>query len=125
MIAYSMLGADDIARARTFYDPLIAALGGRVIDAYTSEKRVWYGRENVGLLVITQPYDGAPATSANGSMVAFSVASQADVRSIHALALTLGATNDGDPGTRTAPFFGAYFRDPNGHKLCVFTLNAS
>ena len=34
MIAYTMLGTNDLARARQFYDPLMAALGARIVGAY-------------------------------------------------------------------------------------------
>ena len=37
MIAYSTVGANDLARSKVFYDPVIAALGGAVVDAYTDE----------------------------------------------------------------------------------------
>ena len=122
MIAYSMLGTNNLPRARAFYDPIVAALGGAVVDAYTSADRVWYGRERTGLLVITKPHDGETAVAANGSMLALSVTSHAKVREVHALALAQGAASEGDPGYRTAPFYGAYFRDLDGHKLCVFSL---
>ncbi|MGN6149257.1 MAG: VOC family protein, partial [Rhizomicrobium sp.] len=35
-------------------------------------------------------------------------------------ALSLGATDEGAPGLRGDTFYGAYFRDLDGNKLCVF-----
>ena len=124
MIGYVMFGTSDAARARTLYDPLMAKLGARVVAAYTSDTRVWYGSGSGPLLVITQPYDGGPASAGNGSMVALSVASRAEVDDIHALALQLGGSDEGAPGLRTGTFYGAYFRDFDGNKLCVYTTAA-
>ena len=41
---------------------------------------------------------------------------------VHARALELGGTCEGPPGLRPqyhAHYYGAYFRDPDGNKLCV------
>jgi len=40
----------------------------------------------------------------------------------HALALANGGTGEGEPGLRPhyhPHYYGAYFRDPDGNKLCV------
>jgi predicted lactoylglutathione lyase len=40
----------------------------------------------------------------------------------HALALELGGRDEGAPALRPqyhASYYGAYFRDPDGNKLCV------
>jgi hypothetical protein len=34
--------------------------------------------------------------------------------------MSLGSKDEGGPGARTDNFYGAYFRDPDGNKLCVF-----
>ena len=39
------------------------------------------------------------------------------VDNLHALALKLGATNEGDPGLQSENFYAAFFRDLDGHKL--------
>ena len=40
---------------------------------------------------------------------------------MHAKALSLGATCDGEPGQRIKDmFYGAYVRDPDGNKLAFF-----
>ena len=125
MIGYAMLGTNDVRRAKAFYDPIVAALGGAIVEAYTTPDRVWYAKKGEALLVVTKPHDGKPATASNGSMLALPAGSHAKVSEVHALALRAGASNEGDPGFRTPPFFGAHFRDPDGHKLCVFALKES
>ena len=122
MIGYATLGTNDIPRARAFYDPLMAMLGATVIPAYSSETEVFYGRGNEGLVVLIKPYDGRPASPGNGNMLALPAANRQQVNAVHAKALELGASNEGDPGIRTAPFYGAYFRDLEGHKFAVFCL---
>ena len=39
-----------------------------------------------------------------------------------ALALANGATDEGAPGERMPGFYGAYFRDLDGNKVCVFKM---
>lgn len=123
MIGYTMFGSADVARARGFYDPLMALFGARVVEAYTSEDRVWYATApGAPMLVITKPHDGGNASFGNGTMVALPAASRAAVAEIHAKALALGGADEGAPGVRTGAFYGAYFRDLDGNKLCAFTL---
>ena len=55
-------------------------------------------------------------------MVAFMAATRGQVDAAHALALALGGQCEGRPGLRPgyhADCYGAYFRDPDGNKLCV------
>ena len=42
MIGYTMLGTNDPARAKAFYDPLMALLGVQVNTDYSSEFGTWY-----------------------------------------------------------------------------------
>jgi lactoylglutathione lyase len=55
-------------------------------------------------------------------MVALLAASRAQVNAAHATALAQGGRCEGRPGLRPeyhANYYGAYFRDPDGNKLCV------
>jgi predicted lactoylglutathione lyase len=77
-------------------------------------------------LCITRPFDGKPATAGNGSMIALVVDTRAKVDALHAKALELGGACEGKPGLRgnegPQAFYGAYFRDLDGNKLCVFRI---
>ncbi|WP_242096328.1 VOC family protein [Sphingomonas sp. CROZ-RG-20F-R02-07] len=124
MIGYATLGTNDIERARTFYDGLIGALGGqRVLEIPDARGFTMYGAgRDKPMLAITKPYDGAPATAGNGTMVALVAESREQVDSVHAKALALGATDEGAPGQRgpdSMKLYGAYFRDPDGNKFFV------
>lgn len=55
-------------------------------------------------------------------MVALAAQSRSQVDELHALALSLGGVDEGPPGWRgdeSDAFYGAYFRDLDGNKLCI------
>jgi predicted lactoylglutathione lyase len=56
-------------------------------------------------------------------MVALIAPTRAVVDEVHATALALGAADEGAPGIRggdASDFYGAYFRDLDGNKICVY-----
>jgi catechol 2,3-dioxygenase-like lactoylglutathione lyase family enzyme len=123
MFSHIFLGTTDFDRALAFYQPLMAALqiGQRFID----RDRPWAGWQTTGgprpLFLIGKPYEGDHAPG-NGQMTAFLAATRAIVDQAHATALAQGGTCEGPPGLRPeyhAHYYGAYFRDPDGNKLCV------
>ncbi|PJM87324.1 VOC family protein [Achromobacter ruhlandii] len=124
MFSHVCLGVGDFDRAYAFYSVLADALG--LEPRFFERERPWAGWQPAGggrpLLVIGAPLDGAPATSGNGQMTAFLAADRATVDRCHALALAHGGRCEGPPGLRPhyhADYYGAYFRDPDGNKLCV------
>ncbi|WP_404400419.1 VOC family protein [Pelagibacterium halotolerans] len=115
MIGYITLGTNNLDRATAFYDTLLGAMGaGR---AYATGRLAAWRFKDGPLLVLNTPYDRATATVGNGTMVALAVDGAAAVDRLHALALNLGASDEGAPGPRGQGFYGAYFRDPDGNKL--------
>ncbi|MDJ0757981.1 MAG: VOC family protein [Woeseiaceae bacterium] len=121
MIAYTMLGTNDLDRAAAFYDALLKEMGvGRAFD---SDRYVNYSRgDGSAAFVITKPFDGQPATVGNGVMVALATRLPEDVDRLHKKALELGATDEGAPGPRGPRFYCGYFRDLDGNKLNLFAL---
>jgi catechol 2,3-dioxygenase-like lactoylglutathione lyase family enzyme len=119
MIGYTTLGTNDLDRAAAFYDPVLALLDQHRLWAY--ERGIGWGttadQPSLGIL---KPFDGQPATAGNGTMVALLAANPDLVDQVHLLALTLGGLNEGDVGPRGEGFYGGYFRDPDGNKLCVY-----
>ena len=83
--------------------------------AYATDRlAAWrFGSEGT-LLVLNAPYDKGVANAGNGTMVALKVTDIQTVDLLHALALRLGAIDEGAPGPRGKGFYGAYFRDPDG-----------
>ncbi|WP_411286727.1 VOC family protein [Phenylobacterium sp.] len=121
MLGYATLGANDLERSRAFYDAVLAPLGGKRTIHW--ERSQYYGSVVKGpMLGITAPFDGAPASPGNGAMLALQAPSRKAVDEAHAAALALGATCEGPPGLRTEAFYAAYFRDPDGNKLCAFRI---
>lgn len=122
MIGYVTLGASDVEAALPFYDAVFGAIGGerKSFDGGWGFYGPKDGEGNVG---ICKPFDGQPARGGNGIMIAFTAPSQDAVKAAHAAALANGGTDEGAPGFRPpdgTSFYGAYFRDPAGNKLCVF-----
>jgi predicted lactoylglutathione lyase len=57
-------------------------------------------------------------------MVALNMETEEAVNKLHAKALALGAKDEGAPGQRGPGFYGAYFRDLDGNKICGFKMGA-
>lgn len=127
MIGYVTLGTNDLERSRAFYDALLAELGAKRLMELPGNGFTLYGT-GFGRpgLAVTRPYDGGPAVAGNGNMAALAVEARDKVDALHAKAIELGAGDEGAPGLRSPEgpmaFYGAYFRDPDGNKLCVFRL---
>ncbi|TXG78715.1 MAG: VOC family protein [Rhodocyclaceae bacterium] len=124
MFSHVFIGIDDFERALRFYDALMQALC--IPPRFVDRARPWAGWQTPGgprpLFVIGAPYDGRAHAAGNGQMVAFLAASRGVVDQAHAVALAHGGTCEGAPGLRPeyhADYYGAYFRDTEGNKLCV------
>ena len=127
MIGYATVGTNDLDRARGFYDALLGEIGARRVLEFDESGFTLYGTggRRPGLAV-TRPYDGGEARPGNGTMVALVMDSRGQVDAFHAKALELGGTDEGAPGLRgpegEQAFYGAYFRDLDGNKLCAFRV---
>lgn len=121
MIAYQMLGTNDLSRAKAFYDEVLGLF--KLAKAVETERAAFYMFEGGTRLAVVKPYDGAPATVGNGSMTALACDSAEMVRAVYEKALQLGGTDEGEPGDRMGMGYFAYFRDPDGNKLCAACIN--
>lgn len=124
-IGYVMVGTNDLDRAAAFYDALLGQLGAtRFIE--TDRGVSWSFGPGTTSLCATKPFDRAPASVGNGTMVALGLRNREEVDAAHARALELGATDEGAPGPRgTAGFYAGYFRDLDGNKLNVFCIESA
>ncbi|MBM3645189.1 MAG: VOC family protein [Alphaproteobacteria bacterium] len=119
---YIMVGSNDIARSRKFYDAVFAHLKAPVVFR-VENAAICYAMPDGGRVWISRPYNREPAVPGNGSMPGFLCASEAAVNAAHAAGLKNGGTSEGDPGPRPLygpEFYGAYLRDPDGNKMSVF-----
>jgi catechol 2,3-dioxygenase-like lactoylglutathione lyase family enzyme len=124
MIGYVTLGTNQLPQAVAFYDRLFEPLGiGRFMES-EGHYVAWARNAHEPSLAVTRPFDGNAATIGNGVMVALAVSNPHEVKTLHAKALALGATDEGAPGPRGAGFYAAYFRDLDGNKLNVFCMEA-
>jgi predicted lactoylglutathione lyase len=123
MIGYVTLGTNDREKSSKFYDALCGELGvGRMMD---NETFIAWGKPGGGAGIgLTKPFDGSAATVGNGVMVALEAKDQAQVQKLYDIALANGGTDEGAPGDRGGGFYGAYFRDLDGNKLCAFYTGA-
>jgi lactoylglutathione lyase len=124
MYSHVMLGVSDFDRALAFYRQVLPALG--LSERFCERERPWAGWQPAEggrpLFLIGRPYDGQAHAPGNGQMVAFLAPDRATVRAAHALALAHGGRCEGPPGLRPEyhpHYYGAYFRDSEGNKLCV------
>src|SRR5438105_12510300 len=119
MLSYVTIGSNDLERSLAFYDAVLPLVGGR--RTFSGPRGQFYGSDaQPGMLAVNTPFDGEPASVGNGSMFGMAASSHAQVDEVYAAALAAGGTCEGPPGLRTDTFYGAYFRDPDGNKLCVF-----
>ncbi len=124
MISHVNVGTNDFAVARRFYDPLMARLGWRLRFSNSASGRAGWEPAEGGrpLFLLGRPFDGAPAVAGNGGMVALLAPDRATVDDIHHMAIAAGGMDEGGPGLRPhyhPDYYGAYFRDLDGNKLCV------
>jgi len=120
MFTHVVVGSNDLAKAKKFYDAVFAALGGN--PGADMGTRVAYSH-NGGNFMVTQPINGQPATFANGGTIGFAVTSADQAKAWHDAGVANGGTSCEDPpGTRDLGFaklYLAYLRDPDGNKLCA------
>lgn len=121
MIGYVTIGTSDMARATAFYDALFAEIGGRQL--FGQDRIKFYGTgPGAPMLAVCIPYDEQAQHCGNGNMIAIPVAKDR-IAGLHAKALELGGSDEGEPGERIPGiFYGAYVRDPDGNKLCFYEM---
>lgn len=121
MYSHNMVGSNDLARSKTFYDATFKALGGN--EAIVDDKGRLIYMHNGGLFLVTAPIDGQPATAGNGCTIGFAVDGPEQARAWHDAGVAAGGTSIEDPpGVREGGFgnlYLAYLRDPDGNKLCA------
>ena len=121
MFSHIMIGANDVAASKKFYDAVLGALGHGpgVMDP---NGRCFY-MTPTGIFAITAPIDGQPATFANGGTIGFTMKDPEMVDAWHAAGIANGGTTcENPPGVRDVgarKLYLAYLRDPAGNKLCA------
>jgi len=127
MLAYVMVGTNDLKRSAKFYDAALAPLD--LVRTGDGDRYFGYGPKSApqdAQFFVTKPYDQKPATFGNGTMISLEARSRKAVDEFHAAALASGGTDDGKPGPRPAggSNYVAYVRDPDGNKICAYCEKA-
>lgn len=121
MFSHVMVGSNDVAASKKFYDAVLAAIG--VPEGKADPRgRIFY-RTKFGVFGITMPIDGNGATHANGGTIGFTCDSPEKVKAFHEAGVASGGRSIEDPpGWRDGAFgklYLAYLRDPFGNKICA------
>jgi catechol 2,3-dioxygenase-like lactoylglutathione lyase family enzyme len=120
MYSHMMVGSNDIARSKAFYDATFIAMGGRA-GSVDPKGRLMYVHAG-SVFLVTPPIDGQPATHGNGCTIGFAMTPE-HADAWHAAGVANGGTAIEDaPGIREgggAKMYLAYLRDPDGNKLCA------
>ncbi|MBH2009704.1 MAG: VOC family protein [Xanthomonadaceae bacterium] len=125
MIHHVSVGTNDLARSRRFYDAVLPIVG--IVRMAEDAGGLGYGSGTFHFSVQI-PIDGKPATVGNGSHIAFAVENRSMVDRFYRAALDHGGREDGAPGIRSnydANYYGAFVRDPDGHKIEAVTYAAN
>jgi len=121
MFSHVMIGSNDIARSKKFYDALFVAIGGKPATQDANGRLIYL--HNGGVFLVTKPIDGKAATAANGGTIGFTMTGPAQADAWHKAGVANGGTSIEDPpGIRqgaAGQMYLAYLRDPDGNKLCA------
>ena len=127
MLAYVMVGTNNLKRSAKFYDGALAPLG--LVRTGGDNRHIGYGEKSApkkSQFYVNKPYNKKPATFGNGTMISLAAKSRRAVDGFHTAALANGGTDEGKPGPRPAggSNYVAYARDPDGNKICAFYAKA-
>jgi hypothetical protein len=71
MYSHMMVGSNDIARSKKFYDATFEAMGGRAGSQDPKGRLIYI--HNGSMFLVTPPIDGQPATHGNGCTIGFAM----------------------------------------------------
>lgn len=118
MLAYVTLGTNNSEKAVAFYDVVLAEVGAKRV--FDNGRLYFYSRgQGEPMIAIGMPYDEQTATNGNGVMPAIACPDRETVDKGYKKAIEMGGADEGEPGERIPNvFYGAYFRDLDGNKIC-------
>src|SRR5579864_4722765 len=124
MFTHVTVGTNDLAKARQFYDAVLAPLGYKRLKDLGDRVSCW-GQTTEEFMVLT-PADGKPACAANGGTVSFEAPNRAAVAAFHRAALAQGGKDEGAVGPRSfwPNAYAGYCRDLDGNKLAAYCRKA-
>ena len=118
MIAYTTIGTADIEKGQGLL-PGAAGRPGAAVFMDMGRLAALGTPAGGAMLAVCTPYNEEAPNPGNGNMVAIAAGSTDMVDKLHAKALALGAPMRAQPGQRMDGFYGGYFRDADGNKICL------
>jgi catechol 2,3-dioxygenase-like lactoylglutathione lyase family enzyme len=112
MIDHIVIPVSDLAQARAFYTPALAAIGSELVLEFPGT--VGYGEDRKPSFCLREGGLVAPAH------VAFACPDRETVEAFHTAALAAGGVDNGGPGLREIyhpHYYGAFVLDPDGHNI--------
>src|SRR5215469_82553 len=95
MFSHIMIGSNDIARSKKFYDAIFGVLG--VSPATPDARSRLAYAHNRGRFMVSKPIDGKPASYANGGTIGFVMNSAEQAKAWHDAGVANGGTSIEDP----------------------------
>ncbi|MFT6405225.1 MAG: putative lactoylglutathione lyase [Marinomonas primoryensis] len=115
---YCVHGTNNMEASIAFYDSLFEQTElNKVLS--TDRMTFWQGKDFAFAIAI--PFNQAPASNGNGTMIGFNVGSIEEVKWLHKKAIELGGSCEGEPNQR-GPKFSAYVRDLDKNKIVFFSV---
>lgn len=124
MIDHVSIGVADLARAKAFYDTVLATIGYTCV--YTVDipgqgvVAHGYGSDHPSFWIGTPERLDAGANRSGGAHIAFQARTRKSIDDFHAAALKSGGADNGAPGLRPhyhPNYYGAFVFDPDGNKI--------
>ena len=119
MFSHIVVGSNDIARSKKFYDAVFTAMGAQPGTEDPNGRLIY--THNGGRFMVSKPIDGKPASHANGGTIGFLMSGPEQAQAWHKAGVANGGASIEDPpGIRqgaAGQMYLAYLRDPDGHKL--------
>ena len=118
------VGTNDLAKARQFYDSVLAPLGYKRLKDFGDGGSCW--GVSIEEFMVLKPANGQPATFANGGTISFEAPSRAAVAAFHKAALAAGGKDEGAVGPRGfwPNAYAGYVRDLDGNKLAAYCFKS-
>ena len=117
MINHVSIGVCDLARAKRFYDAVLAPLGSSCLSEDAGS--LGYGREGIAFWVGRAEHP-VPADDRSYLHFCFDAPTRKSVDAFHAAALRSGGQDNGPPGLRAdygPNYYAAFLIDPEGYRI--------
>ena len=123
ILDFVMVGSNDYKKSSEFYDAVLEPL--KLKKTVTTEKYIGYAHSSEpdkAQFYVTNPVNGQPATSGNGTQITLLTDSKEAVEKFYEIAISKGATDEGGPGARSDGNYYAYIRDQDGNKIAAKSI---